>query len=224
MWSSRARPITLLSLALVVGGCTANQGEGSASDPRPPLPDPSGSQQRVDPRLGLVSLPSPRQVSNAFSQGRLDPFAPPAPPSAPSGPGTTAPGGAAAATARGRAPLTPSATAVAPSTAAGAPGASAARPAAQAAPVPSAAGSGRPLPPPPAALPPDFAFTGVIASGGRIGALVQTGPNSGTVQVGETGHPSIPWLPQGWRVVGIDGAQGRLSLRRGATVRSFTLP
>ena len=34
----------------------------------------------------------------------------------------------------------------------------------------------------------------------------------------------IPWLPQGWRVVGIDGAQGRLSLRRGATVRSFTLP
>jgi hypothetical protein len=80
------------------------------------------------------------------------------------------------------------------------------------------------VPPAAPSLPSDFAFTGVIASGGRIGALVQSGPNSGTVQLGEIGHPSTPWLPQGWRVVGIDGEQPRLTLRRGSTVRSFTLP
>ncbi len=207
MWSSRARASTLLSLALLAGACTPKLGDvPPAEGPRRLLQDPSGAQQRVDPRHGLLALPSRRQVTKAVSQGRLDPFGPIVPASPPAAAGgqaaAVAPAAASAATPPG-APATTSAPAAA---------------------APSPPGSGRPVPPAAPSLPSDFAFTGVIASGGRVGALVQTGANSGTVQLGETGQPSTPWLPQGWRVVGIDGEQPRLTLRRGSTVRSFTLP
>jgi hypothetical protein len=211
MWSSRARATTLLSLALLAGACTPKLGDiPPSAGPRRLLQDPSGAQPRVDPRHGLLALPSPRQVTNAVSQGRLDPFAPIVPQSPPA-----AAGGQAAAAGG---PVSP---APAAASAAARPGAPATVPAPAS---PSPSGSGRPVPPAAPTLPSDFAFTGVIASGGRVGALVQIGPNSGTVQLGETGHPSTPWLPQGWRVVGIDGEQPRLTLRRGSTVRSFTLP
>lgn len=202
MWSSRARAATLLSLALLAGACSPKLGDVPPSAARRPLLGPSGAQQRVDPRHGLLALPSPRQVTNAVSPGRLDPFGSIVPASPPA-----AAGGQAAAPAAASAAARPGAPATTPAAAA-----------------PSPPGSGRPASPAAPSLPSDFAFTGVIASGGRVGALVQTGPNSGTVQLGETGHPSTPWLPQGWRVVGIDGEQPRLTLRRGSTVRSFTLP
>ena len=74
-----------------------------------------------------------------------------------------------------------------------------------------------------AVLPADFVFTGVIVSGGRAEALVQTGAASNAVQVGEVGGPGDPWLPRGWKVEAIDVQQGRLTLRHGRAVRTLKL-
>ena len=75
----------------------------------------------------------------------------------------------------------------------------------------------------PPALPDDFKFSGVITSRGRAEALVQTGSDSGTVQVGDIGRGANPWLPQGWSVDAIDARQGVLTLRQGSRTRSFKL-
>jgi len=229
MWSSRARATLLLGLTLLVGGCGAKQGDGPGVGARRPLPDPNAGLRRDDPRLGLVSLPLPRQVTNAVPQGRLDPFSPVDPPQPAAARGATAAGRpVAAGSGNQTVPPPGSSPAGAPRTSAPAPESPspspAPRPGAPAAQAPSPAGPARPATPSVFSLPTDFAFTGVISSGGRVGALVQTGSDSGTVHLGETGNPGTPWLPQGWRVVGIDGVQGRLTLRRGATVRRLTLP
>jgi hypothetical protein len=63
----------------------------------------------------------------------------------------------------------------------------------------------------------------VITSRGRAEALVQTGSDSGTVQVGDIGRGANPWLPQGWSVDAIDARQGVLTLRQGSRTRSFKL-
>lgn len=66
-------------------------------------------------------------------------------------------------------------------------------------------------------------FNGVIASRGRAEALVQLGDQSGTVQVGDVGNPSTPWLPAGWKVAAIDAHDGTVTLRNGNSLRKRTI-
>ncbi|MGL6133546.1 MAG: hypothetical protein ACRC1L_05080 [Prochlorococcaceae cyanobacterium] len=74
---------------------------------------------------------------------------------------------------------------------------------------------GRPAPPPPLRLPPDFLFSGVIRVGAAPQAMVQLGPNSGAVGIGELGGRNTDLLPAGWVVSSIDVDRGRLVLRQG---------
>lgn len=92
------------------------------------------------------------------------------------------------------------------------------------APRPPAPGSGtassqqqqaRPAPPPPLQLPPDFLFSGVIRVGSSPQAMVQFGPNTGAVGIGELGGRNTDLLPPGWVVSSIDVDRGRLVLRQG---------
>jgi hypothetical protein len=85
-----------------------------------------------------------------------------------------------------------------------------------AAPAPgTAASQQRPAPPPPLQLPPDFRFSGVIRVGASPQAMVQFGPNTGAVGIGELGGRNTDLLPAGWVVSSIDVDRGRLVLRQG---------
>ncbi|MCP9889216.1 hypothetical protein KBY96_14945 [Cyanobium sp. ATX 6A2] len=74
---------------------------------------------------------------------------------------------------------------------------------------------GRPAPPPPLQLPPDFLFSGVIRVGASPQAMVQLGPNSGALSIGALGGRTTDLLPAGWAVSSIDVGRGRLVLRQG---------
>jgi hypothetical protein len=85
-----------------------------------------------------------------------------------------------------------------------------------AAPAPGTAGAQpQPAPPPPLQLPPDFRFSGVIRVGASPQAMVQFGPNTGAVGIGELGGRNTDLLPVGWVVSSIDVDRGRLVLRQG---------
>ncbi|MEX1316586.1 MAG: hypothetical protein AB1Z22_05580, partial [Synechococcaceae cyanobacterium] len=83
--------------------------------------------------------------------------------------------------------------------------------------TPAAGGtSAQPARPAPLQLPPDFLFSGVIRVGAAPQAVVQFGPNSGAVGIGERGGRNTDLLPPGWVVSSIDVDRGRLVLRQGA--------
>ncbi len=77
-------------------------------------------------------------------------------------------------------------------------------------------GTGAPARPAPLQLPPDFLFSGVIRVGTSPQAMVQFGPNSGAVGIGERGGSNTDLLPAGWVVSSIDVDRGRLVLRQGS--------
>ncbi len=79
----------------------------------------------------------------------------------------------------------------------------------------TAAAQSRPAPPLPLQLPPDFRFSGVIRVGASPQAMVQFGPNTGAVGIGELGGRNTDLLPVGWVVSSIDVDRGRLVLRQG---------
>ncbi|MCP9929001.1 hypothetical protein [Cyanobium sp. CH-040] len=79
-------------------------------------------------------------------------------------------------------------------------------------------GTAAPAParPAPLQLPPGFQFSGVIRVGSSPQAMVQFGPSSGAVGIGERGGSSTDLLPAGWVVSSIDVDRGRLVLRQGS--------
>lgn len=194
-----------MSLSLIVGGCTAQPpAESTGIAPQKPAGSAASSPSKPPGGLGLVPLPSPQQVAASVALGRLDPFSDPRPPAAPA----TAPAGATTAGAAGGGTVSPAAGGAARPTTAAAAGAGAGNNA-------GGAGGAIAVRATPIALPNDFSFNGVMASGGRAEAFVQTGSQSGAVRVGEVGGPHNPWLPRGWTVAAIDGQQGAITLRRG---------
>ena len=77
--------------------------------------------------------------------------------------------------------------------------------------------------PDPFALPPEFRLAGVMRSGGRSAAVVQSGERSGSLRPGDRGGRSTDLLPPGWLVASIDVNRGRLTLQRGARRVSLDL-
>lgn len=76
--------------------------------------------------------------------------------------------------------------------------------------------AGAAQPAPPLRLPSEFRLAGVIRSGGQTQAVVEFGPNSGSVRTGDRGGRTTDLLPNGWTVAAIDVNQGRILLRYGS--------
>lgn len=217
----RSLPVPFGLLILAVSGCTpALQGPPEGLSLVKPRPQPVALDPNPRPPaaagLGLQPLPSPDQVSAAVALGRIDPFLDPRPPE----PVEAAPAAAGAAAGAG----VPSGGApAAPSSSGGSPtplSPSASRGAASAAGAASAPAPGRSQPSVPR-LP--LLLTGVIQTGPRPSAIVQSGSNSGTLLAGEKGSPANPLLPPGWRVESIHINSGKMVLRHGSQREPYFL-
>lgn len=201
-------PLLVACSAVLLTGCIRLPGSGGAKQAaEPPVSPPVVQAPKPAERLeatGLTPLPTTDQLLASMPIGRNDPFAPQPQAASAVGPDQTSPAGSSASPAPGgRASLAP-----------GSAGAVARRP-----------GPGqRPAPPPPLQLPADFRFNGVMRAGSRPQALVQLGPDIGTVCVGARGFCAgsglAALLPPGWTVAAIDVERGRLTLRQGS--RSVT--
>lgn len=192
-------PLLVACSAVLLSGCIRLPGFGGAKQAAEPPVSPSVPAPKPAERLeatGLTPLPTTDQLLASMPIGRNDPFAPQPQAASAVGPDQTSPAGSSASPAPGSA------------------GAVARR-----------LGPGqRPAPPPPLQLPADFRFNGVMRAGSRPQALVQLGPDIGTVCVGARGFCAgsglAALLPPGWTVAAIDVERGRLTLRQGS--RSVT--
>jgi hypothetical protein len=218
----RGLPFTLGVLTMAVSGCNpALQVPPAGLSLVRPRPQPAALEPNPRPPaaagLGLQPLPSPDQVTAAVALGRIDPFLDPRPPE----PVVAAPAVAGAAAAAGAPSGSGVPGATSPSGGSPTPGSpSASRGVASAGGAGSAAAPVRSQPSVPR-LP--LLLTGVIQTGPRPSAIVQSGSNSGSLLAGEKGSHANPFLPPGWRVESININAGKMVLRHGSQREPYFL-